>query len=41
MRLLAHAGISPKTADFLWRNAHNVVYVRELKLQRTMQKRYF
>jgi predicted nuclease of predicted toxin-antitoxin system len=34
MRFLADAGISPKTIDFLRRNGHEAVHVRELGLQR-------
>lgn len=34
MRFLADAGISPKTANFLRRNGHEVVHVRELGMQR-------
>ncbi len=34
MRFLADAGISPKTVDFLRRNSHEAVHVRELGMQR-------
>jgi predicted nuclease of predicted toxin-antitoxin system len=34
MRFLADAGISPKTVDFLRRNGHEAVHVRELGMQR-------
>jgi predicted nuclease of predicted toxin-antitoxin system len=34
MRFLADAGISPKTVDFLRRNGHDAVHVRELAMQR-------
>jgi len=34
MRFLADAGISPKTVEFLRRNGHDAVHVRELAMQR-------
>ena len=34
MRFLADAGISPRTVDFLRRNGHEAVHVRELGMQR-------
>ncbi|MGP1679150.1 MAG: DUF5615 family PIN-like protein [Burkholderiales bacterium] len=34
MRFLADAGISPKTVDFLHRQGHEAVHVRELQMQR-------
>ena len=34
MRFLADAGISPRTVDFLRRNGHDAVHVRELAMQR-------
>jgi predicted nuclease of predicted toxin-antitoxin system len=34
MRFLADAGISPNTIDFLRRNGHDAVHVRELAKQR-------
>ena len=34
MRFLADAGISPNTIDFLRRNGHDAVHVRELAMQR-------
>ena len=34
MRFLADAGISPKTVDFLRRNGHEAVHVREIGMQR-------
>lgn len=34
MRFLADAGISPKTVEFLRRNGHDAVHVRELGMQR-------
>ena len=34
MRFLADAGISPRTVDFLRRNGHEAVHVRELGIQR-------
>jgi predicted nuclease of predicted toxin-antitoxin system len=34
VRFLADAGISPKTVDFLRRNGHDAVHVRELEMQR-------
>lgn len=36
MRFLADAGISPKTIDFLRRNGHEVVHVRQLAMQRAI-----
>jgi predicted nuclease of predicted toxin-antitoxin system len=32
MRFLADAGISPKTVEFLRRNGHDAVHVRELAM---------
>ena len=34
MRLLADAGISPKTVDYLRRKGHDAVHVREIGMQR-------
>jgi predicted nuclease of predicted toxin-antitoxin system len=34
MRFLADAGVSPRTVDFLCRNGHEAVHVRELGMQR-------
>ncbi len=34
MRFLADAGISPRTIDFLRRNGHEAIHVRELGMQR-------
>ncbi len=34
MRFLADAGISPKTAEFLRRNGHDAIHVREVAMQR-------
>ncbi len=38
MRFLADAGISPRTVDFLRREAHDVAHVRERGLQRARDR---
>jgi predicted nuclease of predicted toxin-antitoxin system len=38
MRFLADAGISPRTVEFLRRNGHDAIHVRELGLQRASDR---
>ena len=38
MRFLADAGISPKTVEFLHRNGHDAVHVREIAMQRATDR---
>jgi len=38
MRFLADAGISPRTVEFLRRNGHDAVHVRELAMQRAADR---
>jgi predicted nuclease of predicted toxin-antitoxin system len=38
MRFLADAGISPKTVEFLRRNGHDAVHVREIATQRAADR---
>jgi predicted nuclease of predicted toxin-antitoxin system len=38
MRFLADAGISPKTVEFLRRNGHDAVHVREIAMQRATDR---
>jgi predicted nuclease of predicted toxin-antitoxin system len=38
MRFLADAGISPRTVEFLRRNGHEIVHVRERGLQRASDR---
>jgi len=38
MRFLADAGISPKTIEFLRRSGHDAVHVRELGMQRALDR---
>ena len=38
MRFLADAGISPKTVDYLRRNGHDAIHVREIGMQRAADR---
>jgi len=38
MRFLADAGISPKTVEFLRRHGHEAVHVRDLAMQRAVDR---
>lgn len=38
MRFLADAGISPRTVEFLRRNGHDAIHVRELAMQRAADR---
>lgn len=38
MRFLADAGISPRTVDYLRRNGHDAIHVREIGMQRAADR---